>query len=97
MPLKPGDQVDWTGRSGRKGEHWHGVVMKRVADKYEILWTRSDSRFDTIWKRDEVPFPSPVNYRTIEPEAKLALCNGGTGSRHPKTNAWGNRYGIPGD
>jgi hypothetical protein len=97
MSFKRGQEVDWTGRSGRKGEHWHGVVMRRVDDKYEILWTRSNSRSNTLWNRDDIPFPPPVNYRTFEPEEKLVLCIGGNGGRHPKTNEWGNRYGMPED
>jgi len=95
MSLNRGDQVDWTGRAGRKGEDWHGIVVNCFVDKYEVLWTRSNCRFDTLWKRDDIQFPPPANYRTYEPETKLIICDGGEGRRHPKSNEWGNRYGIP--
>jgi hypothetical protein len=90
-----GDEVDWTGDTRRKDEQWHGLVMKQLpGDKYEILWTRSDSKATTLMDRSDVPFH--FNYRTHEPPTNLEHCTGGLGIRHPKTNEWGNRYGIPG-
>jgi hypothetical protein len=94
--------VDWVGTSGRngasgEGEKWHGNVMNSRSDgNYEILWTHSDSIADTILKRDDVPFPSH-DYRTHEPEGNLSFCTDRSGTHHPKTNDWGERYGIPGN
>jgi hypothetical protein len=97
MKFKRGDQVDWIGTSGRKGENWHGFVMKRIGDEYEILWTRSNSKYKTVLKRSDMNYPPPVNFRTIEPAKLLCICNEDLGRRHPKTNEWGKRYGIPED
>jgi hypothetical protein len=96
VPYNLGDQVDWTGVPGRKDEHWHGYVMGHLpGNKYEILWTRSNSKATTLVDRSDVPFH--FNYRTYEHEENLTLCIGRKGHRHPTTNEWGNRYGIPGD
>lgn len=95
MALNVGDQIDWKGESGRKNEDWHGFVMKDLADKgYEILWTRSNCTKNSLRRRSDVPFA--FNYRTHESEEDLTLCTGDSGSRHPRTNEWGDRYGIPG-
>lgn len=100
--ISRGDQVDWAGTSGRDGptgdgEKWHGVVMNTRADgKYEILWTCSDSIAVTLWKRDDVPFPSH-DYRTFESAKNLSPCIDRAGVQHPNTNEWGERFGIPGN
>gem|GEM_PF-6409673 len=91
-----GDQVDWIGVSSRKYDDWHGFVMDDLADQgYEILWTRSNCTKSSLRERSDVPFA--FNYRTHESEEDLTVCTGGSESRHPKTNEWGNRYGIPGN
>lgn len=96
MMFRLGDEIDWTGEPRRVNEHWHGVVMKQLPDDhYEVLWTRSDSVAHYVFARSDVPFQ--FNYRTHEPSDLLEACVDGGGGNHPRSNPWGNVYGIPGD
>jgi hypothetical protein len=95
MELTVGDFVDYIKKSK---ENWHGLIVKIDNEDIWVLWLMSDV------ERQTSPSKKQKNayyrgYTTIHPESELALCQrkedgSWSGRRHPKTNPWGEIYGM---
>ena len=98
MGFKVGDLVDWVrSGTGKQREHWHGIVFDVSVSGVSVMWLKSDVSTDISRGSAKTYFHR--GYATLEKPSNLVACDAGSknnaNSKHPTSNPWVKKYGLP--